>query len=456
MSGSFQGIHISSSALRNMQMALDTIGHNIANVNTQGYSRQRVSFKTLPPSTFFQNGRQAIGTGVTLAGIDRARDMFLEQRVRTLQGDLGRTGTLATNLSAIEGVYQEPSDSGISRALTRFFDGWSALGSRPDDPAAKSQVAQAGQMLTDRIRTAARELQSLGDQNTAQIGNTFDQIDRIASTIAQLNNQIQQFAGQGTPNDLMDQRDVLVRDLSDLVDVRVETFQDGSYSVYAAGFTLVEGAHARPMPRAYDINTQSLTFNGASFPVRGGQLAGQFQTAQAVSRRASELDTLANELRTQINTLHRQGQDANGNTNVDFFDPLATGAMAFDLSAAVKSSSANVMASVTGNASDGGLALNLAALRETSMAGLGNRTFDGYYEAAVNQAATEASYFAQARDTSDAMMTQVSAQQEAVSGVSLDEEMADMLRFQRSYQAAARALTVFDQMTEDVINMLRR
>ncbi|MBX3095365.1 MAG: flagellar hook-associated protein FlgK [Fimbriimonadaceae bacterium] len=456
MSGSFQGISIASTALRNFQLAVNTVGHNIANVNTPGYSRQRVDLRTSVPTTFFQNGRQAYGTGVSLAGISRARDLYLEQRSRTLQGDLGRASTLASTLSAVEGVFQEPSDNGISNALGKFFDGWSALGSRPDDPAARAQVRQAGQVLTDRIRTAARDLATLSAANQGQLSNAFDQIDRLAGQIAQLNNEIREFAGgSGSPNDLMDQRDLAVQQLSELVDVRVENLEDGTYSVYTAGFTLVEGARARNIPRTVDAATSSLTYNGGSYPIRGGVLAGLLQTTAAINVRSTELDSLANELRTQINTLHTQGLN-NGVTGINFFDPAANGAMGFDLSTEVKASSSNVMSSVTGNASDGGLALGLASLRESTWVALGNRSFDGYYEAAVNQAATEANYYAGAQDTVEAMLVQVTAQQESVSGVSIDEEMAEMVKMQRSYQAAARALTVFDQMTEDVINMLRR
>jgi flagellar hook-associated protein 1 FlgK len=133
-----------------------------------------------------------------------------------------------------------------------------------------------------------------------------------------------------------------------------------------------------------------------------------------------------------------------------------TGAIDFDLSAEVKGSPRAIAAGLTGEPGDGGLALNLSQLRDTGLAALGNQTFQGFYLANVGQVSSQAAYYEAAAKTEEAVASQIESQVQAVSGVSLDDEMTEMMRYQRSYQAAARALTVFDQVTEDLIAMLRR
>ncbi len=459
MSGSFSGLFISSSALRSFQRGIETAGHNLANVNTPGYSRQRVDYATLPPQTFYERGMMSVGRGVTLGSISRARDMFLDGSRRNVESDLNRATTLSQQMTRIEGVYNEPGDLGISSALGAFFDSWGALGSRPDDPAARVQVRQTGQALSDRIRTAYGDLSTINTETATEIDRVFNRIDQLAAQINTLNKEIKSAqAGSGTPNDLMDQRDLAVQELSGLIDVRVSQFQDGTYSVYSAGHFLVDGAGTRPIPRTYDAATGNLTAGSTSYPVRGGQLGGLLQSLGSIQTRQTELDAIANTLRQGINDLHFGGIGKDGSTGQNFFDATNgnSGAIDFRLSDAILASADAIAAGTTGKESDGGLAHQMAALRDASQGNLGNRSFTSYYENALNTMASESAYYRQQADVAGNIKTQVENQQLAVSGVSIDEEMAEMVKFQRSYQAAAKALTIFDQMTEDIINMVRR
>lgn len=459
MPGTFSSIGMTSNALRMFQRALDTTGHNIANVNTFGYSRQTVEFRTQEALPFYSNKWHALGQGVTLSSIVRARDGYLEASARGNASTLGKFQTLASSLKSIEGMYGEPSDSGIAAALDKFFDSWSALGSSPADPALRTQVQSSGSLLTSRVRSAYAGLLQYEGQLQTSADATVSRVNQLAADIAKLNQDIRQYtASGGYPNDLMDQRDMAVREMSSLIDTQVERFEDGSYAVYVAGHTLVDQAGARPMPTTFDPVNSTFVASGVTYTVRSGQLAGLFQSMSAVNSQKGQLDALANELRTQFNTVHQTGIDQDGNTGNLFFNDAVpqSGAIDFDLSAVVKASPRAIVAGLTGEPGDGGLALNLSQMRDTALVALGNQTFQGFYLDSVGQLGSQAAYYENAAKTEEAVALQIDNQVQAVSGVSLDDEMAEMMRFQRSYQAAARALTVFDQVTEDLIAMLRR
>jgi len=459
MPGAFSGISMTANALRFFQRAMETTGHNIANVNTEGYSRQTVEFKTSIPLTIYSQGFKAMGTGVSVSAIKRIRDGYLEANARSNTSDLSKFQMLSAALKQIEGAYREPGDEGIAAAMDKFFDAWSALGSNPTDTAARVQVQNAGSILAGRIRSTHNQMRSLENQLNSSTNSVIDRINELGREISTLNSEIREFsATAGSPNDLLDLRDKAVRELSGLINTQVETFEDGSYAVYAAGFPLVDSTGSREIDKNYDASSGTFTSLGITFNVRSGELAGLLQATSTLGSEKAQLDLLANELRTQFNTLHQTGIDADGNTGNDFFNDSSpqSGAIDFDLSAVIKASPRAIAAGTSGTPGDGGLALSMAQMRDNAIVALGNKTFHDYHQTNVGQIGSQAAYYKSAEETENAIALQIQSQVEAVSGVSIDDEMAEMMRYQRSYQAAARALTVFDQITEDLIGMLRR
>jgi flagellar hook-associated protein 1 len=462
MPSPFHGIDMASRALRSFQRGLDVTGHNIANVNTPGFSRQTVDFRQSDPTTFYARRPFELGSGVDIASVNRIRDIFLEKQRMGVQSDLGRAGTMAQGLKQIEGVYHEPGPTGVSDALSKFFDAWSGLASNPSDPAARSLVRMAGQTLTDRIRGVYSNLQALDAQHTASVDSTIESVNRLSHRVSELNQQIRQRLNLGAqPNDLLDQRDLALQELSKLVDIKTQPFGDGSIVVYVNQFTLIDPNGANPLPSQWDAATQTLTNGTESISIRGGVLNGLLGSLNAVRSNMGQLDLLANTLRSEINALHQTGTNQLGTTGINFFNDATppapqTGAIDFRLSADVLASADAISSGVSGNPGDGGLALALAGFRESSVAGLGGKSFRAFYTNFITSLAHDVAFYETSRDTFEAVLNQVDAQRQSISGVSLDDEMANMLRFQRSYQAAAKALTIFDQVTEDLINMLRR
>lgn len=461
MAGPFLGLNMASQSLRNFQRAIDTAGHNIANVNTRGYSRQAVDFSTLPSLNYWSNGRKSVGQGALISSINRIRDTYLDSSMNNALSQQGKFGTLAANLKKVDGIYGEPSDTGISQALDRFFNAWSGLGSNPSGTAERAEVQLSGQVLTDRVRGRYADFSNLAANQTVQINSTVAQINNLGDQIASLNKQIQTaLASNGVPNDLMDQRDLALADLSKLVNVTKETFPDGSYAVYTAGFTLVQGGTSREFPSNFNAAAGTFTDGSITYTVKSGSLAGHLGGLNESQAQMANLDQLANELRTQFNTVHATGTNALGNTGVNFFNdvlvPPQTGAIDFSLSVEVKADPKAIAIGLTGDPGDGSLAHLFAGMRDTVQTGLAGRSFGQFFNDIVSKVATDGNYYASAEATETGVVTQIGEQQQAVSGVSIDDEMANLMKMQRSYQAAARALSLFDQVTEDLIGILRR
>ncbi|MBI1755747.1 MAG: flagellar hook-associated protein FlgK [Fimbriimonas ginsengisoli] len=457
MPSPFLGIDIASQALRAFQRALDVTGHNISNVNTPGYSRQVTDFTEITPTTFFGTKVLALGQGVGIDAVNRIRDAFLDARMIAAQGDLGKSTTLSDGLKQVESAMNDTTGNGIGDALDQFFNAWSALASNPNDPATRVQVQQAGSLLAGKVRSAYQDLSTLKAQQQASVTGTLDQIDQLTATIADLNNQIRNKPTFGdVPNDLLDKRDQAIRELSGLVDIHTYDQSDGSVTITMNQLTLVDRGGARLIPRTFDTATGQLSDANGTYDVRGGKLAGVMQAVNTISGYQSQLDLLANTLRTQVNSVHATGTNPLGTTGINFFNDAnpQTGAIDFDLDPAIKADAQAISSGASGNPGDGGLALSLSRLRDQTLAGLGGQTVSGYYTGLVSQIGRDASSSQTTGSTQTAVVQQIDSQIQSASGVSLDDEMANMLRFQRSYQAAAKVLSVFDQATDDLIKML--
>ncbi len=460
MPSPFHGIEIASRALRAFQRGLDVAGHNIANVNSRGYTRQTVEYGPTEPMNVYHARLLSLGTGVGITSINRIQDGFLQLRTWSSNGGLGRFEALASQLRQVEGVFHEAGGGGIADALDRFFNAWSGLASNPGSDAARMEVQMAGRTLVGRVRGAYQDLMRIETQIAGQVAATFDRIDTLTAKIAELNTRIQQQVGTGAqPNDLLDQRDLAVADLSRLVDVQSYAHANGSVSLYMGSLPLVDASGSRPIPRTYDASTFTLDAGTAQHKVRAGQLYGLFEAANSVDAYQAQLDALADNLRTEINLLHRTGINPNAATDIPFFrDPTGPGvsaALDFELSAEVLADIKNIASGVSGNAGDGALALAIGQLRDQSLAALGNRSFSGFFATLAASVGRDVSSTGESLKTQEAVANQIEAQRQSVGGVSIDDEMASMLRFQRSYQAAARALALFDEVTEDLISLIR-
>lgn len=458
MSSPFMGIDIAGRALQAFQQALDVTGNNIANVDTPGYSRETLNLVGTNPTTFYSDGKTLmIGTGVTVSSVNRIRDMFLQGMLSSAQGQQSRLDTLTANMTSVQTVVPAPGGTDIASSLSAFFNAWSALASNPNQSAALAQVQAAGQALANQISGTYANLKQIGDEATGDVTSTFNQIDRLTAEIADLNSQIVANSTSGSqPNNLLDERDQAVQTLSGLVNVTTQQYSDGTMAVYMGQDTLVDSAGSHPIPRTYNTTTQTVTDGTFTYSVAGGRLAGDFQSINTIGSYETHLDNLANSLQTQVNTLEESGinNQVPPQTGIPFFNG-ATGAANFDLSAAVKADPNAISSGTSGSAGDGGLALSVSELSSAQISALGNVTFGDYYDNLASTIGTDAANFQTQADSQSAVVSQINSQIQSNSGVSLDDEMSNMLRYQRSYEAAAKALTIFDSVTSDLIAMMQ-
>jgi flagellar hook-associated protein 1 FlgK len=302
----------------------------------------------------------------------------------------------------------------------------------------------------------------VSDSQTKAVSETIGQIQSYADQIGKLNAEIRaNMAGGGLPNDLMDQRDQAVAELSKLVNIDTNLGSDNSLSVFVGSLPLVDQVGSRTFPTSFDTATSTVNDGGSiNWPISGGYLKGQFDGLGDVASYMTQLDNLANTLRSQVNSLHASGVTNAGAVGGFFFSDNATtpilGAANLYVDSSLDANPALLVTGTTSAAGDGTIATAMSKLRDQSVAGLGSQTTRGYFSALLATVGRDIATAQNDRDTAYALGEQVESQIQDVSGVNLDDELANLQQFQRSYQASAKVLSMMDEMLGDLINMVKR
>jgi flagellar hook-associated protein 1 FlgK len=423
-----QGLQTALSGLLAEQRAMDVTANNIANSNTVGYSREKAVMAPTPPieipalSELTGNGAR-LGTGVTVETITRIRNVYLDSQYRTQNSALSASGVSAEVLQQVQSAFDEPSEAGLASQLSAFWGAWTSLSETPTSEAAKTGVVSAGTQLAHTLNSLSAQLATISTQAEEQYAartGANGEVQGMANQIAQLNGQIRlaEEAGQ-QPNEMLDRRDLLIDKLSSLAQVTVERQPNGTD-------TISFGDAAEPLVEGTTVNwPQELT------PAAGGQLGALLSLTSPTGTLASyreALDGIAATLAGNVNALH---------TSTPFF----AGETAATLTVAV--SPAEVQTSSTGAAGGNDVAIAIANLR----GGAADQAYSGLIERLGADVKTAQDEQANLQTT----LTAIDSQRQSVSGVSLDEEMTNLIAFQRGYQASARTLTAMDSMLETLI-----
>ena len=301
-------------ALISSQFVLDTVGHNIANANTPGYSRQRVDVNA---STPVPAGGLLIGNGVNSDAVQRTVDELLNRRIRNQVNSSGSLDAQLGGLQEIEAVFDEPSDSSISALMDGFFSSVSELTSDPSDAIRRTGVVQAAVSLTSQINGVATRLNSITADTELEVQTRVDEVNRLGAQIAELNVQIGETQAVGLDaNDLADERDRALGELAQLIDVETIDGSNGAINVLVAGNTLVSSSRANQMEVDRDNNGAlrvSLEGSTGYVPATGGSIGGLLELGQTVGPGLREqLDTLARNLIQEVNRVHSIGIPSSG------------------------------------------------------------------------------------------------------------------------------------------------
>ncbi|MCL2602294.1 MAG: flagellar hook-associated protein FlgK [Treponema sp.] len=337
MTSTFTGIQIANRGVMAHQQALNVTGHNLANLNTDGFSRQRVEFSAFDP-IFMPGVSRAemagqIGQGVIAERVTRLRDEFLDRRIISQGGAEGFWQTADRYISDLKQIYLEPGDLSIRGNMDAFWDAWQELGRHPADTAPRQAVLHRGSTLIDSIQQRYHDFQTLRTQADEEIGMTVSQINTISTQIAELNVTIERVRAQGdNPNDLLNRRDLLVDQLSAKLNITVDSRDPDDFMVHTNGFVLVQGQIGRqlelqPNPETgfSDIfwsDTQSeleLDIAGRNSG-RNGSLGALVELRDRTIR--SEIQTLDNMTMNfvgLVNEVHENAYGINGSTGMQFF-----------------------------------------------------------------------------------------------------------------------------------------
>ncbi|TVX96112.1 flagellar hook-associated protein FlgK [Cohnella terricola] len=496
MRSTFHSIETAKRSLFTEQALINTTGHNIANANTPGYSRQRVNLvATRPieaPGMMRSNIPGQLGTGVEFTSITRIREQFLDDQFRNANRSLGEATIQADTLSKLETIFNEPSDAGIRTVMDNFWKSWTDLAKDPESITGRKIVRENALALVDAFNETSKHLNDLSADLTTSIEAKANKMNSLTEAIASLNFEIRKLEAYGdNPNDLRDQRDYLVDQLSRIVNVNVVDGPDG-YTITTGGFPLVEGENSNPV-------------TGPALVVEyGGEVAGLITSrdkyvADYQEQLNAMVDTLVNgdinitipkgstylgaklaaDLPVTVkglNGLHKLGYLFNTPPAVpvlagDFF--VSTGgpftAESIRLNPTIANDPMQIATSMRTEMINGSnetvkgnntLANIMAGLKETSFKftptttgnGIAEGTIDAFYASMLGQLGVQSESATRLAANQQDIVTQVDSRRQSVSGVSLDEEMSELIKYQHAYSAAARFMTTVDETLDKIIN----
>ena len=454
----FTGIETALRAVLAQQQALNVTGHNIANASTAGYTRQTT---TLQASAALQVAPgMLMGTGVDVVGYQRVRDQFLDVQLRAQTMLQGAADATSDGLGQVEGVLNEPSDTGLNSLLGQYWSAWHDVANSPEDMATRQSLVETATSLATGLNSASQQLATIQSQAGTNVQLTVQEINADAANLKSLNVAIFNATAVGnTPNDLLDQRDQVIDKLSQLGNVAVTDLGDGTLKLTLDGVTLVNGQNGQTLTESGGTIANGLTPPETAAPsATTGKLGALIALRDTViPGYSSQLDTIASTLITQTNALQAGGTDVNGVTQTGGFDLTGTAGVNFFTGTNAASIAVNVTAaqvaaaSATGKPGDNTNALRIAAMaNDPTLSPLGGTTIGGAYAKLVTSIGSDSQTATRSASNSKVLVDALTSRRESVSGVSLDEEMTNLIRFQQGYQAAARVMNALD----DAISLL--
>jgi flagellar hook-associated protein 1 FlgK len=466
-------LNTARNAMNVHQTAIQIASQNVSNVETPGYSRQRAELTASTPQVFPYG---SVGTGVTIATVSRARDAVLDTTYRDHAGASAGADTTNQALSQIQTIFNEPSDTGLSSALDKFWSAWSDLASNPTNSAAKSVVVESGRTVAATLNQFASQLDQLDQNNREAMNADVGQVNAISKQIADLNVQIVSAESGNQPaNDLRDKRDLLLDKLSQLTGGEAVERSNGGVAYYLGGRMLVDGAVQNDIVMN-DGQPPTVGFRGAAPVIDsiGGSLGAAIDvSASQIPTVMTKLDALAKGLVQTVNGIHSTGTVYSGTPPVgasagNFF-AVATPASASDPLLTARGirldptlTSATVAASNATGPGDNSVALALSQLNTskvtfTDASGntLGTSSMTGFFTDTVGAVATAAQHAEDVSTAEQTLASNADTRRQSVSGVSTDEELISIIQHQQAYQAAARIVSVVNDMTDTLVNLGR-
>jgi len=456
MSGLFDSLSSAAHALDAQRMGLDVVGQNMANVNTPGYSRRRLVLAELASTDPTNAGR-----GVEVVSVQAQRDRYIEDRLRREQAGSAFTDAQLQGLQALQSTIGLPG-AGIDARLAGLFDSLSTLANDVTSPTARDNVVAQGQSLAQSFNTMADRLAGARRDADSAVRGGVEEINTLAQQIAKLNDRIVSSNGVDTEA-IRDQRGVLISRLSELAGVTTYERADGAADVsIGPGFALVVGATSFQLDMTPTTPSAmgAISIGGVDITqqITTGTIGGLLNLRDTVlPGYQTQLDQLAFDVATQFNAVHTTGFDGNGNAAGDFFvqpGAVAGAAAAFAVDPGVAANSQLVAGSATGAPGNNETARALAALRDARVMSGGTATASEAWGQFAYRVGADAATAASEEDTHSQVVLQLQKLRDSTSGVSLDEEAAWLMKYQRAYEANAKFFSTVNSAIDVLMGMV--
>lgn len=455
--GLLDTIGVARRGLAAASAGIDVTSQNVANVNTVGYSRRRVLQSTADP---VQRHGLWLGTGVRLDGVARATDRLLGQRLVATAGESARANELHSTLAAAESYLDESAGTGLSDAVAAFWDSLSSLTSDPSDRSSREAVVAAAGALVGAVGRVANGFVETIDGADEAMASRVQVANVKLAEVAALNKAIGRSSAETGPADLLDRRDQLVRELGEEIGATVDFDADGQATVFVGGHAVVSGGEARALSVDTSGATTEIFVSAGSGVLRvtdqvGGALGGGLAARDAIAGWLSDLDDFAATFATEVNAQHAAGFDQDGVAGGDIFTfDAAEPSTSLVVNAALDDPRKLAVAgAATALPGDGD---NLAALLDLEDAALftaGTRTAGQALSDFASRAGTDVSAADADASSLDDQLADVDALRDALTAVDTDEEAVRLIEFQTAYRAAARVLSVGDEMLRTLLSL---
>jgi flagellar hook-associated protein 1 FlgK len=474
MSKIWSMIDVGKRSLMNSQTGLQTVSHNIANKETEGYSRQRVEMKTNDPIGF---GKTRIGTGAKTGAVTRTNNPYLEKQISNESAVLGMADGRAEALSRVEQVYNEQLNKGLNKHVGEFFNSFRELGASPESQASRTLVKETASYLAKDFQRIDKQLTEVQNDIDFQIKKHVEEINNMTREISSLNMKIQSVEMQGAEaNDERDRRDLLVKKLGGLINIRYAESESGALAITAGSTAvLVSGGSYRDLEVAKTSENKNKSDGNVDIFYReskesnpfkiteqlvGGKIGGLLDVRDKSIREYKDMtDMMAFRLATEVNELHTEGFDRYGQKGPQFFtQPLEIkgAAKKMEISKAIDEDVGKIAAGgVTNSPADNRVANLISTLQYKQVFGDGTATINEHYASMVGQLGVEVNRANGFKESQTDIVKQLSNLRESISGVSLDEETTKMIEYQKSFDASARLIRTADEMMDTVLNLKR-
>ncbi len=460
MANLLASINVALTALLSHSQASTVHAHNVANVNTPGYHRQFARVSAGPAvslsNSYYGTGVGQMGSGVYVSAIHRYAVDFYDTRYRLENQQASKWSTQSEIVAQLEASLLETSTDGLLPKIEAYFSNWQAASDNPTNTSVRRQLLDSAKELASSINTRYVQIESIRSEQDLRINQSIQEINLIAENIAGLNREISRILSIGdSPNDLLDARDVALDRLSEIAGATSFKQENGEVSVSINGHILVGGHDIYRLQTEIDPTNENLTkivwSDGKNMVPTSGELAGVIEARDTIFEdQRTGLNALSMMIKDQVNAIHFNGYGLDNSTQINFFE--GTNAGNFKVNDDLENVSKIALSSAVDEPGNNEIGREIFKLRTTGTMNSDTMTFSQYYNDQISKLGlTVQRATTNARDRSLVAQALVS-QREAVTGVSLNEEAANIAKSQKAYEAAARVISVIDEMLNTVIN----